>query len=400
MSSKRIIYNIGDIITYQEHEFLITKVGIMLNKNTQKKTFIYDLRCKECGYTFKRKHGKMKLRGCPCCSKKTLAIGFNDIATIADWMVPYFQGGYEEASHYTPSSNKTLYFQCPDCGKISKILQSPNRLNKTHSIGCTCSDGISYPEKVMISILEQLKVDYIFQATTKHIGFDAENYRYDFFIPSKSCIIEVHGKQHYIGGFDSFINGLSLEQEQKRDKRKEEIAQINGIKYYIVIDCRKSMISWIKDSVMNSILPSLFYFTEDTIKWEKCSEFALNNLKKDICLEYKEQFAKITELAKKYNLDYNTITKYLKYGNDAGWCDFTKEVNTRYIPVQIKKNDKIIYYAKSTMDAAKLSLEKIGIELKYKHLNRCLAGKNYTHRGYMIEYVPDIKRRWQILNDC
>jgi len=69
-----------------------------------------------------------------------------------------------------------------------------------------CSGGMSgsYPERVITSLLKILDVDFAREQTfpwSTNVKDDAGNIsskRYDFFIPSLSTIIEVHGAQHYI----------------------------------------------------------------------------------------------------------------------------------------------------------------------------------------------------------
>jgi hypothetical protein len=97
------------------------------------------------------------LRGTKC----KLFEGYNDIVTVAPWMIDYFQNGEEEAKLYVPGSSKRAYFKCPDCGKIKSKPLAISDLNRKHSIGCKCKDNKSYPEKFMSEVLEQLNFNYI-----------------------------------------------------------------------------------------------------------------------------------------------------------------------------------------------------------------------------------------------
>ena len=71
--------------------------------------------------------------------------------------------------------------------------------------------------------------------------------------------METHGKQHYEDGFKG-CGGRTLEEEQQNDKNKYELAIKNGIKQqnYIVIDCSKSDLEFIKNNIINSRLNELF----------------------------------------------------------------------------------------------------------------------------------------------
>jgi hypothetical protein len=85
------------------------------------------------------------------------------------WMIPYFQGGYDEAKLYTPHSTKKVKFKCPICGRVKEKSTIISNLCVKHSIGCLCGDGIPYTEKVIFKTLEQLKVPFIFQYKKSNI---------------------------------------------------------------------------------------------------------------------------------------------------------------------------------------------------------------------------------------
>jgi hypothetical protein len=239
-------------------------------------------------------------------------------------MIPFFQGGYDEAKLYTHGSNKKIYPKCPVCGKVKNKPMMIAEIYATNSIGCTCSDGISYPEKFITCILDQLKVVYVYQLTKRQESW-CKNYIYDFSYIEKSCIIETHGKQHYE---DTNFRGnkIKYKQQQENDRAKEQLAKINGIKHYIALDCRYSELEWIKKSVMESELPTLFNFKEDDIDWLKCHEFALYSLVKIAC-DYKRnnQNMTTTQIGVILHLTKPTIRRYLKQGNELGWCHYDAE---------------------------------------------------------------------------
>ena len=65
---------------------------------------------------------------------------------------------------------------------------------------------------------------------------EGKRYLYDFYIKSSNIIIETHGSQHYEEHGFSKLSGITLDQQQKRDKEKEDFAKQQGINY-IIIDC-------------------------------------------------------------------------------------------------------------------------------------------------------------------
>ena len=90
--------------------------------------------------------------------KCRLGVYLNNIVICSPWMIPYFQGGYDEAKLYSANSSKRIYPVCPDCGRVKSKSNSINSIYVGHSIGCSCSDSVKFPNKLMFNILEQLKI--------------------------------------------------------------------------------------------------------------------------------------------------------------------------------------------------------------------------------------------------
>lgn len=134
------------------------------------------------------------------------------------------------------------------------------------------SDGVSIPEKFMWNILKQLSTEFIIQLNKLTFEW-CENYRYDFYIPSLNMIIETHGMQHYEKGFES-CGGKTLEEEQKNDRLKKELALNNNIKNYIVVDCRYSEFDWLKENVSKELNE---FFDLSNIDWNLVWENSLKN---------------------------------------------------------------------------------------------------------------------------
>ena len=110
--------------------------------------------------------------------------------------------------------------KCPDCGYIKK-MSFMNLVNK--GFGCNeCSDGIKYPNKFMMELLKQLKVEFECEYSPEWI----KPKRYDFYIPSKKILIEFQGKQHY-GAYKNFGGEKSFKKLKKHDKIKKEYCKNN-----------------------------------------------------------------------------------------------------------------------------------------------------------------------------
>ena len=240
----------------------------------------YKYKCCICGFCDDRswivEGNLLKGVGCACCCRNPrIAVqGINDIPTIAPWMVKYFQGGYDEAKLYTKSSNQKIYPICPDCGRVKSKKISINDIYNEHSVFCTCGDGISYPEKFMFSILEQLNINFTTEYSPKWIS--PKRYDIYFEFNDEKYIIEMDGAFHRK---NNTLSGQTKEQTMEIDQYKDIMAQRYGIKV-VRIDCEKSELEYIKNSIMHSNLVNIFDFCK--INWLTCHEFACSNLCKKL----------------------------------------------------------------------------------------------------------------------
>ena len=311
----KYIYSIGDIVKGKYSDIQILELFRKENKFGMNLKW-YKYKCLSCKFEHEiLETALLNGTGCPVCAGKKVLIGVNDIYTTDYWMVKYFQGGENEAKLYTSGSGKKIYPLCPDCGNIRNTPIPINILKRTKSIACKCSDGLSYPEKFMIALLNQLELKYEYRKT-----FDWSNNKiYDFYISFLNCIIETHGDQHYKNSFHTIHKGRTLEKEQENDEYKENIARGNGISNYIIIDCRKSELEYIKNNILNSKLNKLFDLSN--IDWNNCELYALKNIVKEVC-NIKKLNPNFTsgDIAKITNLCIQTIIKYLKLGNKYKWC--------------------------------------------------------------------------------
>ena len=82
------------------------------------------------------------------------------------------------------------------------------------------AQGGSYPERFMTAVLSCLGIAFfreqIFPWSSDTISGAK---RYDFYLPDVKGIIEVHGAQHYDGGFE-LLGGKSREEERDQHGRK------------------------------------------------------------------------------------------------------------------------------------------------------------------------------------
>ena len=310
------------------------------------RTKLYKVRCNICTWDkgiVSERDLLLKQYNCSCCYGRTVVEGINDIPTTAPWMIKYFQGGYDEAKLYTKSSQRKIYFKCPDCEKVKQTATNIHSLFKQKSIGCTCGDGVSYPEKFMSKFLDILNIDYIRQTNNKILPW-SNTYKYDFYLPKFNTIIETHGEQHYRTNPNSSFG--SVKDIKLNDKKKRDLALKNNIQNYIEVNCQLSELDYIKNSIVQSTLLNVLNINSDVLYkdeviWEKCNKYATSNLVKLVC-EYKDKHsdASTYDIANIFGLDNTTIIKYLHKGNEIGWCIYDPKAALRN---GIKKTKSLKY---------------------------------------------------------
>lgn len=366
-----------------------TRKGIVIPRIRHQKWYKY--KCLICSWEegWMREADITKGVGCACCKGFSVVKGINDFGTKCPDKIKYFIDR-NDAFKYTSTSGKIVHLKCPKCG-LSKDMRvrnlyshgfrceycnalpnvrpdlinffvkqdemwnysigSPNKVElqcpdcgfikimSVHSL-CTdgfscpkCSDGISYPEKFMISVLEQLGINFIYQYSKTHAVW-CENYRYDFYLTDFNYIIEVHGNQHYQE--NTQFQNCTLNEVKKNDERKMILALQNGISKYIQIPARKSRLEVMKKSVIKSLSP---FFDLSKVIWTKCGETASRSIIKKVC-EYYKQYANktgnIDDMCKKFHISDSTLRIYLHIGTENNWCNYIPRTMSKYPNEKIK----------------------------------------------------------------
>lgn len=297
-------------------------------------------RCKICGYEWEVSPASIILleTGCPVCCFPPLKIGNPPEYKNSIWASEHrdFFAQYmteEQMKTQMPNSNKKTDFLCPDCGRHKMI--APNVVLRS-GLGCICGDGISYPNKFVCSFFDQINIDFQTEYSPKW----ANGKKYDVYIPSKKCIIENHGEQHYEGWLH---DKSDLKKQIDNDLYKKEIALSNGISYYIELDCRVSSIDWMKHSIMNSTLQDVLMFNLDKINWMKCNQFALSNLVIKSSNLWNSQKT-IKEISQELHISTYTVSTYLDKAKECGYCDYSKgDGRNRRFRKIIRLKDNMIY---------------------------------------------------------
>lgn len=297
------------------------KDGQIYTNNNVKMTWI----CNKCGEFNVPWNQILQGGGCSvCCSREVNDI--NSIRTNRPDLIKYFLNE-EDVDLYTVGSEKFVKLKCPFCGDIKSKRISV--LTKGGFYCDLCSDNISIPEKFIINLLNQKSVKFIPQYKSNW----SDNKRYDFYIPYLNMIIEVHGEQHY----KYTGRGRSLKEEQANDLLKYNLAIRHGIKpeNYIVIDCRKSELEWLKHET--SIKLNKF-FNLDSVDWYVVYEKSLqSNIIKAFEL-WNIGIKSSSEIKNILNVSKTTVIKYLKILTKIGKIQY----NTKQVMIENgRKNGKI-----------------------------------------------------------
>ena len=319
-------YNIGDkiqdIVCTHQRDLIITNKKWDDTINNRRNNKWYQYKCNVCGYdcsiddSWINEEKLKKGQGCSCCAGVKVVKGINDISTTDPWMVKYFVN-IDDAYTHTRTSSLKFLMRCPICGK-EKMLE-PSHLLLQGFACLRCGDGISFPEKVLISILDQLHIKYKYQLNKKYFKWCGK-YKYDFYLIDYNYIIETHGMQHYELRKGSKFG--KLEEIQENDKTKRELALNNKIDKYIELDCRFSKIDWITNSINNSPLKDIIDLTK--VDFNEIEKYTNSSLFLDVCKMYNENYPNITidDLLDKFVVCKTTIIKYLKSGTKIGLCNY------------------------------------------------------------------------------
>lgn len=406
LQTKEFIYSINQEV----NGIIITDRDRIINKKgNYDKSYKYI--CKKCGFNSSESYYKKGVlkeelwiteynikngQGCSCCSGKIVVPSINSLWKTHNYMIEDFGISEYDSKRYTYSSDEKIDVVCPSCKKNKNI--SIRAIYTNDSIGCNCGDGFSYPEKFMMSVLNQLGLKYKTQYTPKWEGLKRvgvkQSRAYDFYLHDYNIIIETHGIQHY----KESLRGRSLKEEQQNDREKEQIAWNNGIVKYIVVDCRYSDMEWIKGNILKSELNNMFNLVN--VDWLKCDLFATNDLKIEIC-KYKKlnPNSSTSVIAKVFNVCIPTVIEYLKWGNLNGYCEYyAKEDRIKAIskngklngkPVEVFKDGVSLGVFESCSELERQSEERFGVKLCTGNISAVCNGKymNNTYKGYSFKYV-------------
>ena len=269
--------------------------------------------CRHCNHFFRIKRRQIsRLSNCPICSNKQIIKGFNDINTVRPDLIKYFVHK-EDGEKHSIGSDCKVEVQCPDCGFIKKMTVGD--LARQGFTCNRCSDGLSYPNKMIINLLSELSVENL---TAEYTPKWANHHRYDSYFEYKGSpyIVEMNGRQHYCNSQWSTVR-----YQQENDLYKTELARKQGINI-IYIDCTVSSLEYIKQSIMSSALSKMFDLSK--VNWAKCHQQSMGSMMIKVCKYFSNNSDSTSRsISKLFHLSVPTVITYLKRGTECGLCDYS-----------------------------------------------------------------------------
>lgn len=254
-----------------------------------------------------------KKYSCPMCSNEK--IKKNKMSQYNLWDINYdvakLLENPDDAKGLSNSSKKKVWFVCPNCG---------NRLYKSvvvvsnFGLACNvCSDGFSYPNKLMYNILKNCNVDFITEYSPSWIS----PRRFDFYLQNYKIIIEMDGELGH-GKRVRKDSKISSSESLLIDKEKDRLALEHGYKV-IRIECNKSDVDYIKNNVLMSELHN--YVDLTYVDWNQCDLDSQKSLVVEVCKYYNTYpYSSCKMISEKYNIDKDTVKKYLEIGYKNNLC--------------------------------------------------------------------------------
>lgn len=286
---------------------------------------------------------------------------------------------------------KKIYPICPDCKRVKDKSVEVKSIYTTKSIGCICSDNISYPNKFSYAFLDQLPV---LNWQPEYNPDWLKPYRYDnyFEYQGQKYIFEMDGGFHDVNVNDMINNSKNKKKIKikQADKIKDDLAKKHGIKV-IRIDCNESNMNYIKNNIIDSVLSNIFEL--NNIDWNRCDEFAHKNIVKEVSLFWEDNNCPSYKIIKNiFHIKKLTIKKYLTIGAQYGWCSYYNGVYTEKRKRNIRVYDCRHQYIDTFSCIGDLVVKSD--ELFKVHFTKSMVIKACNkeieqYKGYIFEWAND-----------
>jgi very-short-patch-repair endonuclease len=263
-------------------------------------------------------------------------------------------------------------------------------------ISCACKDGISYPNKFMFSVLEQLGINFKTEYSPKWCKYlfkdKLRQGRYDFYFKfnDKKYIIEMDGKQHKkeinVGKWIKFKEQVYI------DNQKDQLAIQHGI-HIIRIDSEKSELNFIKNNILDK-LSKLFDLHK--IDWLICHDYACCSRTKEVWDLWKDNINNIAQLSSLTGISKSIVNKYLKQGNELNIIKYNPRESIEKLYEQKRKSivaispNQDISVFNSMLECEKYSMKIFGVKLYTSCISSVCKGDRNKHKGYIFKYIKDL----------
>lgn len=332
-------YSVGDTVNNLEIlEQIVMERKSTVSRNVQfsSKENGYIARCPVHQYTFSILERDLNRgSGCPICGHNRVVAGINDIATENPQLFKWFVDP-ELATTLSKDTNKMVKLKCPNCSR--EFMGIPNRYKKG-TPSCVCQDGISYPEKLFASILNQLKISYIYQLNNTTFSW-CQKYKYDFYfkISGKEYIVELDGG---LGHGNKTLLGMDAGDAIRRDQEKNRLAKENHV-HLIRIDAFypdiRKRFSFLWNNIINSELKEILDL--DLVDQEVCKIESEKSLVVEIGKLWDDEKLTVSEIMGRTHLGATTVEFYLKKGKELGINNYVPR-SRRYTNPSVKKYLKV-----------------------------------------------------------
>lgn len=396
MRSKEYKYSVGEIIKKGK-----TTIKIQKQERDSRGKKRYQYICLCCNQIGNISEYNISDKGCcPVCNGHKIVQNVNDIATKASWMIPFFVDE-EITRKKSPGSKDFVWVRCPDCGKIRDTKMRIKTLHRTHSIGCICGDGISYPNKFMFSVLEQLLQKGAIVSFNREFNKEwLEKKRFDFFVmidDETMVIVEMDGGLGH--GNKILDKSQSKEDSIQIDQWKDARAAEQGYKV-IRIDATISNREYLEHNIKMGL--SDLIDMSVGIDWNQADMFATSNLIRTVSLYYQDNKPMtMRQLASYFNIHEATALTYVKKGEEFGWCQYDwnlyYEKKYSYFNSQTAGREKRIkeiceYYRDNKPILAVDIAKEYGIAVSTV-LSYLRDGVKFGYEGYDYTYSREVGKR-------
>ena len=316
--------------------------------------------------------------GCPFC--RGLRVDQNNcVASIRPDLIKYFKNK-EDSFKYTLNSSKKVQLKCPDCGyEKTTIIHD---LTKRGFSCPMCGDGISYPNKFIRNMLNMLEI--AFESEWSNEKCKGCFYDVKFELNNKIYLIEMDGAFHY-----SERGYGNLKEVREKDKIKEQKAKENNW-ILIRIEATISEPDYLFNNIKNSLVGNLFNLKD--FDYIECGKRSEKSLVIEVCDYINENITTtITETAKIFKLNAETIRSYIKRGKKLGLINkaFVKKNNSKLVSVY--KGGKLVKTYISITDCANKLFEDFGIKVESRdRLYKIIKNNKSIDEIYTFKIVQSL----------